>query len=81
MSDAAPQGSLNARVAEEVRVALTRRRKSQRALADDLGVSHMWVNDRVNCVTDFSLSDLERIAMALDVSVPDLIPGFEAGVS
>lgn len=74
MSEQIPQGSLSARVAEEVRVALARQRKPQRALADDLSVSAMWVNDRLNCVKDIGLNDLERIAQALKVPVSELIP-------
>lgn len=74
MSEQVPQGSLSARIAEEVRVALARQRKTQRALADDLGVSVMWVNDRVNCVKDIGLNDLEKIAKALNVPLAELVP-------
>jgi transcriptional regulator with XRE-family HTH domain len=74
MSETVPPTSLSARVAEEIRVVLTRQRKSQRALADDLRVSVMWVNGRVNCETEMSLNDLERVAAALGVAVADLIP-------
>jgi transcriptional regulator with XRE-family HTH domain len=74
MSEQVQQGSLSARVAEEVRVALARQRRPQRSLADDLGVSPMWVNDRVNCVKDIGLNDLERMAKALGVPVGELIP-------
>ena len=73
MTDQPPESSLSARVAEEIRVALARKRITQRSLADDLGVSVMWVNDRVNCVKDISLGDLERIARALDLRVSDLL--------
>lgn len=74
MSEQVPDGSLSARVAEEVRVALARQRKTQRALADDLGVSIMWVNDRVNCVKEIGLNEIERIAGALDLRVAELVP-------
>jgi len=74
MSEQVPQSALSARVAEEIRVLLARQRKPQRALADELGVSVMWVNDRVNCVKDIGLNDLERIAQALGVRVSDLLP-------
>lgn len=74
MSDPVPQGSLGARIAEEVRVALVRQRKTQRALADDLNVSAMWVSDRVNCQKEIGLNDLEKIAQALNIPVADLIP-------
>lgn len=74
MSEQVPQGSLGARIAEEVRVALARQRKTQRALADDLGVSVMWVNDRVNCVKEIGVNDMEKIARALKIPVADLLP-------
>lgn len=74
MNERVPPASLSARVAEEIRVALARQRKSQRALADDLGVSVMWINGRVNCETEISLGDLERIAAALRLPVADLVP-------
>lgn len=74
MSERVPPASLSEYVAEEIRVALARQRKSQRSLADDLGVSVMWINGRVNCETEISLGDLERIAGALNLSVGDLIP-------
>lgn len=74
MSERVPAGSLSYRAAEEVRVALARQNKTQRSLADDLGVSAMWVNDRVNSATEIGLNDLERIAQALKIPVADLIP-------
>lgn len=74
MSEQVPAGSLSGRVAEEVRVALTRQRKSQRALSDDLDVSPMWVNDRINRVKDITLNDLQRIAAALQLPVSELLP-------
>jgi transcriptional regulator with XRE-family HTH domain len=74
MTDRVPPTSLSALVAEEIRVALTRKRRTQRALAEDLGVSAMWVSDRLNCETEISLTDLERIAAALDMQIGDLIP-------
>ena len=74
MSERVPQGSLSYRAAEEVRVALARQNKTQRSLADALGVSAMWVNDRVNSETEIGLNDLEKIAQVLKIPVADLIP-------
>lgn len=74
MSERVPPGSLSYRVAEEVRVALARQKKSQRALADDLGVSVPWLNYRLTCTQEIGLNDLERMAKALNVPVSELIP-------
>lgn len=74
MSEQVPQGSLSSRVAEEIRVALARQRKTQRSLADDLGVSAMWVSTRLSGVQEIGLNDVERIARALNISVAHLIP-------
>lgn len=65
--------SLSERVAEEIRAVLARRRKSGRSLADDLGVSQTWMSTRLNGTTPIDLNDLERIAIALDVDVADLV--------
>lgn len=74
MSERVPSGSLSQRVAEEVRVALARQNKSQRTLADDLGVSPPWLNYRLTGVQEIGLNDLERIAGGLGLRVCDLMP-------
>lgn len=79
MSERIPPGSLSAVVAEEIRVALTRQRKTQRALAEDLGVSPMWVHGRVNCDTEITLNDVEKVAGALGLRAADLIPAVALG--
>lgn len=61
-------------VAEEVRAIMGRRRKTGAALARQLGVSQMWVSDRLRGVQPFDLGDLERIAGVLEVEVADLLP-------
>lgn len=53
---------------------LARQRKTQRALADELGVSAPWVNYRLTGVQEIGLNDLERMAQALGVSLAELIP-------
>jgi transcriptional regulator with XRE-family HTH domain len=74
MSERVPPGSLSDRVAEEIRVALARQKKSQRALADDLGVSVPWLNYRLTCTQEITLNDMERVAKALKIPVAELIP-------
>lgn len=66
--------TLSARVAEEIRVAMTRRRISGRQLAAQLGMSQTWLASRLNGVTPIDLNDLERIADILNVEVTDLLP-------
>ena len=65
---------LSVRVAEEIRVMLTRRRMSGRELARRLDVSPSWVNYRLTGAQAIDLNDLERISEALGVTVFDLIP-------
>src|SRR6185503_9091651 len=65
---------LRERVAEEVRVALTRRRMSAAALARQLGVSQTYIWRRLTGETAFDLDDLERIGDALGVPWVNLVP-------
>lgn len=66
--------ALSARVAEEIRVLLTRRRMSGRKLAEALGVSQSAMSARLTGVTPIDLNDLEKIAAILNVEVLDLLP-------
>jgi transcriptional regulator with XRE-family HTH domain len=61
-------------IAEEIRVALTRQRMSQRQFAVKLGVSPAWLNYRLTGVQEIGVNDLKRIADALGVGVYDLLP-------
>jgi len=72
--DAAPQRMLSDRVAEEVRVALVRRRMSGRELARKLDVSPSWVSYRLTGSQPIDLNDLQRIAEALGLQPVDLLP-------
>jgi len=65
---------LSDRVAEEIRVLLTRRRMSQRQLALALEVSPAWLNYRLTGVQEIGLNDLARIARVFGVSVASLLP-------
>lgn len=70
MSDA----SLSEKVAEEIRAMLARKRVSASELARRLDVSHTWVTNRLAGHREIGLSDLERIAAALEVEITDLLP-------
>lgn len=65
-------------IAEEIRVALTRQRTSQRQFAAKLGVSPAWLNYRLTGVQEIGVNDLNRIAKALGMTVFDLMPPAEA---
>jgi transcriptional regulator with XRE-family HTH domain len=65
--------SLSERVAEEIRVALTRRRMSAARLARELGVSQTYVWRRLEGQTAFDLDDLEKIAAILEVPIVELL--------
>jgi transcriptional regulator with XRE-family HTH domain len=66
--------TLSARVAEEIRAMLARRRVSGRELARRLAVSSPWVSNRLTGHQEIGLNDLERIADALSVEVTELLP-------
>lgn len=61
-------------VAEEVRVAMARRRVSGSALARLLQKEQTWVSRRLRGVVAFDIDDLEQIARVLDyrLSLPHL---------
>lgn len=61
-------------IAEEIRVALTRQRMSQRRFAAKLGVSPAWLNYRLTGVQEIGVNDLKRMADALGVGIYDLLP-------
>ncbi len=65
-------------IAEEIRVALTRQRMSQRQFAAKLGVSPAWLNYRLTGAQEIGVNDLNKIARALDMTVFDLMPSAEA---
>jgi transcriptional regulator with XRE-family HTH domain len=64
-------------VADEIRVAMTRRRMSGRDLAKKLNVSPSWVSYRLSGRQPIDLNDLFRIARALDTGVHQLLPSPE----
>ena len=67
-------GSLTARVAEEIRALMGRKRVSGAALARSLGVSEAWISYRLSGKQTIDLHDLERIADVLHVAPVMLLP-------
>lgn len=66
--------TLSQMVADEIRVAMTRRRMSGRELATKLGVSPSWISYRLSGKQPIDINDLARIAHALGVGVHELLP-------
>jgi transcriptional regulator with XRE-family HTH domain len=52
---------------------MARRQWNMTRLASEVGVSDMWVSRRLRGETDFTVSDLDQIALALGVPVEALI--------
>jgi len=70
----ATRTSLNDEVASEIRAWLGRRRLTGRQLAAKMGASQTWTATRLRGEQEMTLSDLERIAAALEVDILDLLP-------
>lgn len=62
------------RTAEEVRVALARKRMSATQLAKQMGVSQAFIWRRLSGETAFDVDNLERIGAILGVEPADLLP-------
>lgn len=69
------------RVNEEVRVALTRQRRTQEWLAGQIGMSAPSLSRRLANARSFRLDELERVAAALDVPLSTLLAEPEAAAS
>lgn len=63
------------RTAAEVRASLARKGWTRTDLGGVLGVSAPTAASRWNGTTAYTLDELERIALALDVSILSLLPG------
>lgn len=61
-------------VAAEVRAEIARQQKTGTAVAEAMGVSHMYLSRRLNRKTPFDLRDLDRLARALGVPVSTFLP-------
>jgi len=77
----AGQTLLSPRVAEEIRVAMVRRRMSGATLAKALDVSAAWVSYRLTGTQEIGLNDLQRIAAVLGESTVDLLRRAERGLT
>lgn len=66
-------------LAREVKAELARQGLTQRALAKRLDVPYRTVQHRLSGRVDIRLTDLDRIATALDVKVSDLMARAEGG--
>ena len=77
-ADVQDDRTLSDRIAEEIRVLLTRRRMSGRELARRLDVSPGWVSYRLSGEQEIGTNDLQRIAAVLGVSASDLLPSTRA---
>lgn len=64
-------------VAEEVRVAMVRKRVRGAALAQQIGRSEAYLSRRLTGNTAFDLDDLQAISDVLDIDVADLLPARE----
>lgn len=81
MMNDAPPVDLGPQVAEEVRVWLARRRLSATELARRIGVTQSYLARRMSGAQPFDITDLGRIAHALDVLVGDLLPASSRSTS
>lgn len=69
--------SFSGKVAEEIRVVLTRRQITQRQLADGLGMSLASLSYRLTATQELSLNEVQAIADFLEIDVLDLMPARE----
>ena len=60
-------------VGVEVKVWLTRRGMSQKALADALGITPSALSRRLRGAMDFSVNELGQVAGLLDITLADLL--------
>ena len=70
----APARALTAQVARMIRERLGAEELTRADLARRLDVHETWVGKRLKGRTEISLSDLDRIAAALGVTIVDLLP-------
>jgi len=71
---AVEHNDVTARVAEEIRALMGRRKVTGAQMAKALGVSAAWVSYRINGSVSPSVNDMDRIAAVLGVTVVDLFP-------
>lgn len=61
------------RVLLRIQVEMLRRGLTNTEVANRIGVSDMWVSRRLNGKTEMHVSDLEKLAAALDMAPDDLL--------
>jgi transcriptional regulator with XRE-family HTH domain len=79
--DVSADPRLSRRVAAEVRAEMARKRITGRALARMLGRSPNWVSLKTSGAQGIDLDDLESFAAALGVTIVDLLPRRDRGVT
>lgn len=77
MQDIDPVSGLRDAIAEAVRVEMARQRKTQRALADETGLSQSYIARRMTGEMAFNTDDLALISAALGVPISTLLPTAE----
>jgi len=68
-----PVGAFKVALAEELRVHMTRKQVTGRELARRLHVSSQWISQRTRGVVPLDADDMEMLASALGISLPELV--------
>ncbi|MEV4271977.1 helix-turn-helix domain-containing protein [Micromonospora aurantiaca (nom. illeg.)] len=66
--------TLSEAIVAEIRAEMARQRRSGRAVAEAMGVTHIYLSRRLTGAVPLTVADLERVAQALNVSVLALLP-------
>ena len=66
--------TLSEAVVAEIRAEMGRQQRSARALAEQLGVSHIYLSRRFTGKVPLTLADVDRIAVALGVPASQFMP-------
>ena len=69
---------LDGAVSEEVRAMIARRRVSQKALAEEVGMTPMALSRRLSGAVSISAGELVRLADALGCRPADLLPHLDS---
>lgn len=67
--------TLSQAVLAEIRAEMGRQQKSGRAVAEAMGVTHIYLSRRLTGKVPLTLADLDRIATALSVPATTFLPG------
>lgn len=66
--------TLSQAVLAEIRAEMGRQQKSGRAVADAMGVTHIYLSRRLTGKVPLSLADLDRIAAVLSAPAAQFLP-------